>query len=169
MIVGKTVNPRRLSLAVFQQPLINAANEVAQSIKKDFEATTATWEDENKPTFGAIVDTAGGEISLLVDVESNGEIYGYVNDGTKPHLIPKAGPGVLKISEGYQPKTSPGVIGSRSGGAGDRFIIRKTQVKHPGTEGRHFDKAIAKKWKKPFKRAMEQALAKAAKASGHGG
>lgn len=169
MIVGKRVSPRRLALAVFQQALVDEANRVAKDIKKDFEATVATWEDENKPSFGSIVDTTGGEISLLVDVESNGEIYGYVNDGTKPHLIPKSGPGVLKISEGYRPKTSPGVIGSRSGGAGDRFIIRKTQVKHPGTEGRHFDKAIAKKWEKPFKKAMEQALSRAAKTSGHGG
>lgn len=169
MIHAKQVSPRRLALADFQRALVDEANRVAKDIQKDFESTVATWEDENKPTFGSIVDTTGGEISLLVDVESNGEIYGYVNEGTKPHLIPKAGPGVLKISEGYQPKTRPGVIGSRSGGAGDRFIIRRTQVKHPGTEGRYFDKAIAKKWKKPFKRAMEQALALAAKASGHGG
>lgn len=169
MIVGKSIKPKRLNEDAFRRELLNALREVGKEVQKDFESTVATWEDENKPEFGMIISLTGGEASVVVDVESNGEIYGYVNNGTKPHLIPKNGPGILKISEGYQPKTMPGVIGSRSGGAGNRFIIRKTQIQHPGTEPRYFDKAIAKKWAKPFKKAMEDALKKAAKSSGHGG
>lgn len=169
MITSKRVTPKKLSIATFEKALVDAARQVAKEVKKDFEATVSTWEDENKPGFGEDIDVSGGEIVLAVGVESNGEIYGYVNNGTRPHLIPKSGPGLLKISEGYQPKTMPGVIGSRSGGAGNRFIVRKTQVQHPGTEPRKFDETIAKKWQKPFKRAMEEALRKAARASGHGG
>lgn len=169
MISGKFVRPKKLNEAAFRSELLNAMRAVGNEVKRDFEETTRTWEDENKPEFGMLISLTGGGPSLVVDVEANGEIYRYVNDGTRPHLIPKDGPGVLRISEGYQPKTLPGVIGSRSGGSGNRFVIRKTQVQHPGTEPRHFDKAIAKKWQKPFKRAMEAALKKAAKESGHGG
>ena len=169
MIVSKVVKPKKLNEATFRLELLNAMRAVGKEIKKDFEATTQTWEEENKPEFGMIISLSGGGPSLVVDVEGNGEIYGYVNNGTRPHLIPGGGPGVLKISEGYRAKTMPGVIGSRAGGGGNRFIIRKTQVKHPGTEPRHFDKTIAKKWQKPFKKAMEEALKRAAKASGHGG
>lgn len=169
MILGKAFKPKRLNEDAFRLELLNAMRAVAVEVKKDFEATTETWQEENKPKFDSLISLTGGGPSLVVDVASNGEIYRYVNDGTKPHLIPKGGPGTLAFSEGYTAKTAPGVIGSRSGGSSGARIIRKTQIKHPGTEARNFDKAIAKKWEKPFKRAMEAALKKAVKASGHGG
>lgn len=159
MIFGKASIPRAPSMSAFEKALVEAANRVATGIKEDFEATVATWSEETKPAFTKSVEAEGKFIVVRVEATGNDEIYRYVNDGTKPHLIPKGGPGTLAFSEGYTAKTAPGVIGSRSGGSSGARIVRKTQIKHPGTEARNFDKIIAKKWQSLLAKEFGRAFA----------
>ena len=105
-------------------------------------------------------------------VDTSDEIYGYVNDGTPPHPIPKVPKisGSLAFQWGgkgsYKAKTAPRVIGSTGGGPTGPMVFPK-QVQHPGTKARNFDDEIQKKWTPKFKRHMEKAMRDAARASGH--
>lgn len=168
MILTKTIKPSRLRDDALRLELLNAMRDVGRKVKKDFEATTKTW--ERKPEFEMLISLVGGPTVL---VGTDDEIYRYVNEGTKPHPIfagvytGKSDKKVLAFPSIFRPKTTPNVIGSGPGFKGGDTVFRP-YVDHPGTKPRNFSKIIKKKWEKQYKRRMEQAMREAAKKSGHG-
>ena len=163
VLTVKEIKPARFKDKAFKAAMAKAAKRAGKDIKKDFEATTKTWKHKVKFT---VVSSVDPNVEVLVGTDD--EIYGYVNYGTKPHLIfPKKPGGVLAFPSSYTAKTKPRVIGSTAGGPSGPIMIRP-YVEHPGTEAREFDKVIQQKWTPRFKRLMEQAMSRAAKASGHG-
>ena len=135
-------------------------------MEKDFEKTVKAW--SRKPKFEKIV-SVDPDVEVLVGTDN--KVYGYVNDGTRPHLIFPKKAKALSFRWGgkgsYRPKTKPRFIGSVPGGPTGPKVVRP-YVQHPGTKAREFDKTIEKKWRSAFKRRMEKAMRSAAKASGHG-
>ena len=162
----KVIKPQRFKDAQFKREIEKAAKVAAKDMQKDFQLTTKTW--KRKPKFEQIISVAPN-VEVLVGTDD--EIYGYVNDGTRPHLIFPKRAKALSFQWGgkgsYRPKTKPRFIGSVPGGpTGPR--VARPYVQHPGTKAREFDQTIQKKWTPRFKRLMEQAMSRAAKASGHG-
>jgi hypothetical protein len=139
MVKMKVILPRSL---VFNAPKLTRALEnglegAAKDVQVDLQVTTQTW--TTKPVFTIKRRVAGRAIS------TDDEIYGFVNDGTKPHVIAPRGKKVLTFGVGGSAKTAPRVIGSQSGSRG-ATIVRAKVVHHPGTEAREFDETIGKKW-----------------------
>lgn len=161
-LVWKAIKPQRLKDKSFRMTIYNKARAVGNAIKKDFEATTKTW--NHKPSFTVDVSTKGQGPAVLVGTSD--EIYTYVNEGTKPHAIFPRKAKVLRFQGGYKAKTSPGNIGSSAGGASGPTLFRPF-VQHPGTKARKFDEVIAKKWQPLFKKEMQAAMAEATRESGH--
>jgi hypothetical protein len=122
---------------------------IAEDAKKDFEATTETW--KNKPVF-EIVKQPRSYIVVTKD-----PVYAYVDKGTKPHRIRPVNANVLAFQGGYQAKTTPRVIASRSGGPSGPVVF-SVGVMHPGTEARQFTKTILDKWQKKVAPTMRIAL-----------
>lgn len=167
-IVGKVIKPARLKEDALRLQLLNAMRKAGTQIKHDFQATTETW--KHKVKFEQVISlTLPGP---FVIIETDDEIYGYVNDGTEPHEIwagaytGKSDKTVLAFSSQFVPKTQPGIIGSNPGFVGERDTF-VPMVNHPGTEACNFDKIIQKDWEPKFKRLMEGAMRDAARASGH--
>ena len=161
----KVIKPQRFKDEAFKRAMEAAAKEAAKAMEADFDKTVATW--DNKPDFEKIV-SVDPNVEILVGTDD--EIYGYVNDGTRPHPIFPVRAKALSFQWGgkgsYKAKTKPRVIGSTPGGpSGPR--VSRPYVQHPGTKARKFDETIEKKWRAPFKRRMEKAMSDAAKASGH--
>ena len=81
-LVFKIIKPQRLKVDAMRLALLNPMRKVGTGIKADFEKTVSTW--KNKPKFDM-------QISLSpvpqTEVSTVDEIYGYVDKGTKPHLI----------------------------------------------------------------------------------
>ena len=99
-------------------------------------------------------------------VGTNSKIYEYVDKGTKPHIIRPKRAQFLRFQTGYRAKTTPGIIGSSSGGrSGD--IVYSQGVRHPGTKARKFSEIINKKYERKFKDEMHAAMRRAAQKSGH--
>jgi len=167
MILMKSIKPKRMKVDALRLELLTKLNKVARDIKKDFEKTTETW--ERKVEFEVLKSLKGGP-SLMIATDD--EIYGYVNNGTKPHMIwagiytGKSTAKVLAFPGTYTAKTMPGVIGSNPGGSSGKMIFRP-YVHHPGTKARHFDRTIRDKWRSNYKRRMEGAMRRAAEKSGH--
>ena len=170
-IVVKIIKPQRLKDDKLRLALLNGMRDTQRGMFKDFEATTKTW--KHKVKFQGAKSIAMAK-SPTVHVITNDEIYRYVNDGTEPHPIfagiytGRSNKKALWFGKGkYRPKTRVRVIGSTPGGPTGPKIARP-YVQHPGTKARKFDETIQKKWTPRFKRLMEQAMSRAAKASGHG-
>jgi hypothetical protein len=161
-IVTKAIKPTKLNIAAFREEIVSALNETSEAMLKEFEKTTDTWKD--KPTFETIKDTTGGNLAVLVATDD--EIYGYVNDGTRPHDIVPIRAKVLAFPGGFSAKTSPNVIGSKPGGSFGSTVFARG-VHHPGTEPRNFDSIIQKIFQPRFQRRMEKAMSNAANRCGH--
>jgi hypothetical protein len=138
---------------------------VADDILLDFELYTATWEHEVK--FEEIV--AVGPKTIEAFVGTDDEIFGYVDQGTRPHVIRPKNAKALHFFPGYVPKTQPGMEVSGKGGySGDSQEVFSKGVNHPGTEPRHIVEDKQKEWQPKFLKRMQEAMKIAAKASGHG-
>lgn len=162
----KIIKPARFKDKAFKSAMRVAARAAGKEMEKDFKKTVATW--KKKPKFEKIV-AVDPNVEVLVGTDN--EIYGYVNDGTRPHPIFAKRAKALSFRWGgkgsYRPKTKPRFIGSVPGGpTGPRVAF--PYVQHPGTKARKFDETIQKKWTRAFKTRMEKAMSSAAKTSGHG-
>lgn len=145
-----------------EKELLAFADSFANEMLLDFELTTAFW--EHKVKFEKLVAVRGGNIEMLVGTDD--EIYGYVNYGTKPHIIKPKAPGYpLSFMVGGKAKTTPRQIVSSKGVLGN-IPVKAMAVHHPGTEAREFDKQIQKKFEKKFGNMAQKALDRAIKRAG---
>ena len=161
MILFKEIKPKRFKSAAFRMTLLNEMRKVGQEIKRDFDQTTATW--EGRPEFEVVLAYKhGAEVFVWTD----DEIYKYVSEGTEEHIILPVNAKALRFREGFIPKTRPGTLISVAG-AQFGTTVMVAGVIHPGTKPREFAQQVKRKWERPFKRRMEQAMKRAAKASGH--
>jgi len=172
MIVTKVIKPKRIKDKAMRFALMNRMRKVGRLLIKEVKKTPSTWDHEVKVEMRVALTGPGP----VVVVDTDDEIYRYVNDGTKPHEIwagyytgksdkkalvfPWAGPG------SYKAKTRPGVIGSGAGGPSGP-LVAFPYVEHPGTEPRHFDKEIQRTFRPRFKREMEAAMREVRRVSGH--
>lgn len=137
-----------ISLAAQRSAVKAAMDNAAKQAKAEFEKTTATW--SRRPEFTI---EAPSEFSRTIATDS--EIYGYVNDGTRPHIIPVSGTAV--IFPGGLPKTAPRIIGSGTGSPGKRTFTTKP-IHHPGTEAREFDDVIAEQMEPKLATEIQRAV-----------
>jgi len=169
-LVIKAIKPAKLRQDVFRLAFLMAMNTMGSDIKKDYQATTATWNTKPKFEIVKAISTKVGTLEVMVGTDN--EIYKYVDLGTRPHLIfagiytGKSDKKALSFMGGGKPKTVPNVIGSGPGMSGTVNTV-VPYVSHPGTKPRNFSKMIEKKWSKVFKRRMEGAMRSATKKSNH--
>lgn len=159
LFLFKAVKPSKMKVDAFRLSFLSATHKAEREIKKDFQLTTKSW--NHQPVFESAVSLQGGPQVL---VGTDDQVYGWVDNGTAPHVI--SGNPMLVYKTTFISKTLPGVIGSRAGGKFGRYTKRKV-VSHPGIEPRNFTKEIAKQWKPKFKKMMEDAMRDVVTKSGY--
>ena len=158
----KAYLPKVFRDTVFETQLTREAKAIEKGIVNDYKATCSTW--KNKPKIESLTSVKNGSIDIMVDVI--GDIYAYVDKGTKPHSIFPKRAKFLRFKSQYRAKTAPGVLSSWNGGGSGGNVFRKA-VRHPGIKGRKFSEMIKKKWDARYQLLMQQALTRAAKQSGY--
>lgn len=128
----------------------NALTGEAKAVHVDLSVTTRTW--KHRPAF-----TIDREDGLKRTVATDDEVFGYVDEGTPPHLIVAHGPGPLVFGVGGHAKTTPRVIGSKAGGKGVT-IVRARAVHHPGTAAREFTETVKDKWDDRLPDILQRAI-----------
>jgi lipoprotein-anchoring transpeptidase ErfK/SrfK len=163
MIIVRALNPKLhlLSSSIFRDEIKKAAEGIRKDALKDFERTTATW--NHKPKFTSQVKAH--QDGVTIEITTDDKIYGYVDQGTKPHVIQAHTDKGLVFTVGGSPKTEPHVVQAFPGKRGDKWV-RKMQVKHPGTAARKFSEDIAKSYKPEFQKAMRNAIERFARRQG---
>lgn len=139
-----------LGVKLYERAVKNALNAIATAAKADFRVTTRTW--KTKPEF--TIDASKPDRRI---VGTDDQIYKYVNDGTRPHLIRPHGRVLTWLGTNYRAKTTPNVIGSK-GSANNNTIVYTKLVQHPGNTARNFTVVIRDKWAKEMKTRMQAAL-----------
>lgn len=164
-VLLRNISDRSLAktdVGAVEKELLTFADDFANEMLLDFELTTAFWEHQVK--FEKLVEVRGGNIEILVGTDD--EIYGYVNEGTRPHVIKPKAPGYpLSFMIGGKAKTTPKQIPSSKGVLGN-IPVKAMVVHHPGTKAREFDKQIQKKYEKKFQNTAQKALDRAIKRAG---
>ena len=130
-----------------------ALDKTAKKATAQFQKTVATWETKVEFT-----TQAPDPYSRIVGTDN--EIYNYVNNGTRPHVIQAAPGGSLAFATIYSPKSAVNVIGSRAGGASGPTAFAQ-EVNHPGSEARDFDVAIAADVQKTIGQTFNEELGRA--------
>lgn len=131
-----------------------AMNDTLATMQKDFQRTTRTW--KTSVIFVIHKTTANGD-TLRGSVGTDNKIYGYVNDGTRAHIIRPKRARALRFQTGYRAKTKYRVLSSSSGGAYGAVAYAQI-VHHPGTKPREFDITIADMRQSDFEKAVAQAI-----------
>lgn len=158
----KSVKPPGIDAKAMRFELLNGLRLVRTQMLFGFHETTKTW--DHKPDFvGSKPSLADGEPAI--SVETDDDIYTLVNEGSPRHYIQRGADSPLFYSEDTSPKTQPGVIDSFEGHYGERTEYREW-VDHPGFPGRHFDEAIGATLQDFFLTTMQEAMRRAARASG---
>lgn len=138
--------------------LTDATNATLNTIKHDFERTTNGWRTEVKFTVQKAKASANG---IQGTAGTDNKVYGYVNNGTKAHLIRPKRARVLRFQTGYRPKTRFRTLISFSGGGAYGPFAYAQVVHHPGTKPREFDYTIADMRQPDYAKACQDAITKA--------
>ncbi len=146
VIETKVIKPAKLRIDEVRLELLNALGREGTAIKQEYEKTVRTW--QHKPKFEQQISLAKGEAAVLVGTDD--KVFGYVDLGTRPHIIVPKRAGLLRFQSGYKAKTAPGVIGSSAGGKFGSVVYSRI-VHHPGTVARNFSKIIQNADKSHFK------------------
>jgi hypothetical protein len=151
MITLKPITPKTMAAKFKSAPdaVAKGMRGAAEGVKKDFESSTATW--QHKPIF--TIEPHGSDFV----VGTTDEIYGYVDAGTRPHVIVARRARVLRFAPGGSPKTTPGRVTASGGSKGSGAVFVK-RVNHPGTKARLFTKQIAERWRRGTAPFIRQAL-----------
>jgi Rieske Fe-S protein len=147
------IKPKKnlLDPARYEAELAKATRDSVEGVKADFKKTTATW--QHQPVW--YITRRGTDWYI----GTKDEIYGYVDEGTKPHDIPaKPGKFLRFYRTGFKPKSRVGYIASYAGAKATKDLTFTKIVHHPGTKARQFSVKIREKWAKKFAQACRQAI-----------
>lgn len=143
----KTIIPKLLPKAVFDDAFEKAAREMEHDVKGAFEDRVRFW--KNTPTFRGYVRISPELI--YISVGTSDRIFGYVDQGTEPHIIKPVNAKVLHWVDAN---------------TGEDVFAR--EVNHPGFEGREYSQEIQAIWAGGLMADyFDRALARAVQESGH--
>jgi len=145
-----------VDLPMLDRELKGAVNHGLNIINDDFQKTTATW----RHNVAFKIDRAHSTGAALVGaVTTRDTIYGYVDQGTRPHIIRPRRARVLRFRGSHRAKTRPGIISSSAGGSSGPFVTARV-VHHPGTAARNFAKTIEKRRERNMRTLLRAAFLK---------
>ena len=125
-----------------------------------FEIVTAEW--KRKPSFNVVTFVSKSEMGYKVQaIGKNAEIWGYVDEGTKPHIIQPKGNYPLKFRGGYSARTAPVARFNVGNGEASGQWVSTYFVQHPGSEAREFSKTYITTNKLEFQHRMNNAIRRA--------
>lgn len=146
---------RQLGERIPRVALVNAAKQAEQRIVRLLKQPTAGWNHKVEPVADVIFH-GGSDVELRVTI--NDQIYTWVSEGTRPHIIRPKGPGYpLRFQVGYKAKTIPGSL-TPSGGGKFGAEVRAFEVHHPGTKPRKFVQVAADKVEQDIPRILQREI-----------
>ena len=162
MFTAKAIIPKPYNDKAVAKSVRERVGRISKVIKEDFEETTETWDHD--VAFYRRVWATHKTIGFVVNTADN--IYRYVTEGTRPHVIRPKRAKTLRFWVGGYPKTRPGVLKPGSGAKGTKQVFAQ-EVHHPGTKARKFAQQIETKRGKWITKQLELAMNWGLQLTGH--
>lgn len=150
----KIVGPMQLTYPEVRGHILAVLQHYGIKIKKDFDATTATWKD-HFPIFTIVRKFAGGNIEL--SITTGDRVWGELNRGTDFKNV--------VLSYDFLPKTAPRQLTSYPGRG--RVVARGPIT--PGIEAREWTKTVMDLYRDAVRRDLRAAVRKGIKSAGQKG
>ena len=160
----KITEPMQLTFAEVRGHILAVVQNYGVKIKKDFEATTATWKDHH-PVFTIERKFAGGNIKLSITTKD--EVWGYLNRGTERRWA--------LMSHDFSPKTAPRQLTSYPGSGKVLYRgpaeMRAAGIGYamPGIEAREWTKTVMDLYRDALIRDLRNAVSKGLRSAGQKG
>jgi hypothetical protein len=165
-VLFRAIKAKPINWQAFRDEIARTMDaEVKPALLSYFERVTKSW--RNQQTFKATKKITREQMTVnVVPVGPNAEIWKYVSQGARPHIIRPKGRGYpLRFEWGgygsYKPRTTPSGGYRGPGRVVGGKTVRFMQVKHPGNKARNFEKHIARWYAPQFRRTMKNAVARA--------
>ncbi len=129
---------------------------VHSTFSSAFAKTVSTW--EHKPRFRAVARVSPGE--WMVAYGTDDEVYGYVSEGTRPHIIRPRRARRLRFRSRYRARTRPRRLEAGPGGASGP-VVTASVVHHPGTQAREFPETVIHHTRAALRRDIKAAFDRA--------
>lgn len=155
-IFWKPIGGAKIDSSKFRKIVREEAMSIAADMMLDLMVATATWKHNVK--FKRIVDAKTDIVTIVVG--SDDKIWGFVNQGTKEHIVLPRNKPMLWFRNTYTAKTIPGVLTSKPGGASGIWVSSKGTIPK-GIKPRKFDEALQKRWKTKFPKRIEAVVTRA--------
>lgn len=146
-----TIPSNAIPLKQLRQALDAALSQGAADASAKLQQPTATWKHKAAMRTEVTSSTAAAG--------TDDEIYGYVSEGTRPHIIVAKHAKTLAFGPST-PKTQVGSLRAGSGSRGPASTFRK-QVRHPGGKARQFAETAAKELASEWPTSVQKKLAEA--------
>lgn len=151
----KTIIARQKKYVEFEvtQELIATGQELKTSNDK----VVRDW--QHKVTFRAQYSKSAAIRSVKVVAQGrNKNLWGWIDLGTKPHIIRAKNKPFLAFQTGYSARTAP--VAKFNQGTGQKFGAwrRKKEVNHPGTKARKFTETFLKELSPAFPDRIQAAV-----------
>jgi hypothetical protein len=143
-------NKYRTLAPQFREVIARELDREGRTIVREYSITTRTW--KHKVRFEMQIFPDGQMI-----VGTDDEKFGYVDKGTRPHIIRPRLAKALRFNTVFRAKTVPNQMTSRPGLSSPPVAVRM-EVHHPGTKPRNFTKLMAKRSSTRFSRNMAKAM-----------
>jgi len=154
MFTAKAIIPKPYNNKAVEDSVRERVRKVGLEIKKDFQQTTETW--DTKVLFTLLTRMFSDRATFSITTTS--DIYRYVTEGTKPHVIRPRRAKMLRFFTGGTPKTQPRVLKPGRGRKATKGPVFAKEVHHPGTEARNYTNRIWLKRHRWVTKQMELAM-----------
>lgn len=145
---------------VLRAELFSAASQTAEILRAELQDAVSDW--KHKPKFTAIVTLKPGLIQGTVGAKGQeATIFGYVDRGTKPHIIRPKVAKALKFQLNYSPRTQPIARAKTGTGRASGPTVFAKEVHHPGNKPRKFAETFSDILAIEFRRRTEDAIKRA--------
>ena len=142
--VFRSISPSLVNPALFQDAFMKAAREMEKDVKGAFVDATSGW--KKPPTWRGYVRLTASNIYISVGTDN--EIFKFVDEGTKAHIIRPVRAKMLHWQEN-----------------GQDFFAK--EVHHPGTKAQNISKEIREIWLGLMPDYFDKYLLEALQKSGH--
>lgn len=132
-------------------------DETGAELKTQHRKVVRSW--SHRPGFRQQNTSGASDYTVkIIPTGRYAPIFGYVNLGTKPHVIRAKNKPFLAFQTGYSARTAP--IAKFNQGTGQKFGAwkRKKEVHHPGTKARKFSETFFKELSPPFVDRIQAAV-----------
>lgn len=153
--------PKSLMTVIVPKEIVFTPERMRRALKKGLDQTA----QETRAVLQNLVDQWDHDVEFDVkapkenerDIATEDDIYRFVDEGTKPHIIAPKNARMLRFTVGGSPRTAPNSLTVGPASRGGRPVFAR-KVRHPGSKARRFSRNVAKKAQKWLKQSLDDAF-----------